>query len=53
MTDDMCAVGINGVTKRFGDSALAVDDLDLQIREGEFFSLLGPVRLRQDHARCG
>ena len=42
MTDDMCAVGINGVTKRFGEAALAVDDLDLQIRDGEFFSLLGP-----------
>ena len=42
MSDDQCAVGIHGVTKRFGDAALAVDDLELQIRDGEFFSLLGP-----------
>jgi spermidine/putrescine transport system ATP-binding protein len=42
MSDEQCAVGINGVTKRFGEAAPAVDDLDLQIRDGEFFSLLGP-----------
>ena len=41
------AVSIQGVTKRFqgvrgGDDVVAVDDLDLQIRDGEFFSLLGP-----------
>jgi spermidine/putrescine transport system ATP-binding protein len=29
------------VTKRFGD-VTAVDDLDLEIRRGEFFSMLGP-----------
>jgi spermidine/putrescine transport system ATP-binding protein len=29
------------VTKRFGD-ATAVDDLNLEVRAGEFFSLLGP-----------
>ena len=29
------------VTKRFGD-AVAVDDLTLEVRAGEFFSLLGP-----------
>ncbi len=29
------------VTKRFGD-VVAVDDLSLEIQEGEFFSLLGP-----------
>jgi putative spermidine/putrescine transport system ATP-binding protein len=29
------------VTKRFG-SVVAVDDVDLEIRDGEFFSLLGP-----------
>ena len=38
MTD---AVRFEGVTKRFG-SAAAVDDLNLTIRQGEFFSLLGP-----------
>lgn len=35
------AVTLRGVTKRFG-SVLAVDHLDLQINEGEFFSVLGP-----------
>ncbi len=35
------AVGIHGVTKRFGD-VVAVDDIDLEIPDGEFFSLLGP-----------
>nr|WP_242684933.1 ABC transporter ATP-binding protein [Microbacterium sp. SD291] len=34
-------VGIEGVTKRYGD-ATAVDDLTLDIRPGEFLSLLGP-----------
>ena len=35
------AVELSGVTKRFGDF-VAVDDLTLEIREGEFFSLPGP-----------
>jgi spermidine/putrescine transport system ATP-binding protein len=35
------AVDLRGVTKRFGDF-VAVDDLTLEIYEGEFFSLLGP-----------
>src|SRR5213080_387000 len=30
-----------GLTKRFGD-VLAVDDVDLEVRRGEFFTLLGP-----------
>jgi spermidine/putrescine transport system ATP-binding protein len=34
-------VRLERVTKRFGD-ALAVDDLSLDVAEGEFFSLLGP-----------
>ena len=29
------------VVKRFGD-AVAVDHIDLEVRDGEFFSLLGP-----------
>ncbi|NQV06266.1 ATP-binding cassette domain-containing protein, partial [bacterium] len=36
------AVGLHGVTKKFGEDVIAVDDLDLDIRDGEFFSLLGP-----------
>jgi spermidine/putrescine transport system ATP-binding protein len=35
------AIRLQGVTKRFGELA-AVDDLNLEIRKGEFFSLLGP-----------
>ena len=35
------AIRFEGVTKRFG-STVAVDDLNLSIRRGEFFSLLGP-----------
>jgi spermidine/putrescine ABC transporter ATP-binding subunit len=34
-------VEFRGVTKRFG-SLIAVNDLDLQVRKGEFLSLLGP-----------
>jgi putative spermidine/putrescine transport system ATP-binding protein len=35
------AVRLEGVVKRFGDVA-AVDGVDLDVREGEFFSMLGP-----------
>ena len=35
------AVRFEGVTKRFGTTA-AVEDLDLTVESGEFFSLLGP-----------
>ena len=35
------AVSLRGATKRYGKHT-AVDALDLDIREGEFFSLLGP-----------
>ncbi|MFM2106877.1 MAG: hypothetical protein RL338_1909 [Chloroflexota bacterium] len=35
------AVRLVGVTKRFGDF-VAVDAIDLDVRDGEFFSLLGP-----------
>ena len=35
------AVRLAGITKKFGDF-VAVDDLNLEIYEGEFFSLLGP-----------
>jgi spermidine/putrescine ABC transporter ATP-binding subunit len=34
-------VELQGVTKRY-DSAIGVRDVDLQVRRGEFFSLLGP-----------
>ncbi len=35
------AISIRGVTKRFGE-VTAVDDLSIDIREGEFLTLLGP-----------
>ena len=35
------AVRLRGVVKRFGDIA-AVDGVDLEIADGEFFSMLGP-----------
>jgi spermidine/putrescine transport system ATP-binding protein len=46
-TTDEVAVALHGVTKRFpgpkgAEPVTAVDDLDLDIRDGEFFSLLGP-----------
>ncbi len=39
--DARVAVRLSNITKRFGDFT-AVDDLNLDIYEGEFFSLLGP-----------
>jgi len=35
------AISLRGITKTYGD-VLAVDGLDLDIRDGEFFSMLGP-----------
>ncbi|MDH3730723.1 MAG: ABC transporter ATP-binding protein [Acidimicrobiia bacterium] len=40
--DGAPAVGLHGVTKKFGEDVVAVDDMELEIRDGEFFSLLGP-----------
>lgn len=42
MTERAPAVSLHGVTKRFGEDVVAVDNVDLEIRDGEFFSLLGP-----------
>ena len=38
---DGIAVRLEGVVKRFGE-VVAVDGVDLEVREGEFFSMLGP-----------
>ncbi len=41
MSAGVPAVEMHGISKRFGDVA-AVDGVDLQIGDGEFFALLGP-----------
>lgn len=41
MSKNPIAVEIRGVTKKFGE-VLAVDNVSIQIEDGEFFSLLGP-----------
>lgn len=37
---DDAAISVRGLTKRFGET-IAVDNIDLQIRKGELFGLLG------------
>ena len=39
--DRRCAIQLVGLRKAFGD-VVAVDDINLEIGNGEFFSLLGP-----------
>ena len=41
MTDKNVAIRLTGLTRTFG-SVTAVDGVDLEIAEGEFFSMLGP-----------
>jgi len=41
MTEDATGVRLEGVTKRFAD-VVAVDDVTLDVDNGEFFALLGP-----------
>ena len=40
-TDGLGAISLEGVTKRYVEEAV-VDDISLDIKSGEFFSLLGP-----------
>ncbi len=42
MSDGEAIISIQGVTKRFGGTVVAVDNVSLDIRAGEFFALLGP-----------
>ena len=41
MTDHGPAVRLSGVKRQFGD-AYALRGIDLEIADGEFFSLIGP-----------
>ena len=47
-------VSLRRVSKAFPNGTLALRDLDLDVRPGEFLSLLGPLGLRQVHLalRC-
>jgi ABC-2 type transport system ATP-binding protein len=38
----MSVIETDGLTKRFGEDVLAVDDLDLRVEAGEVFGFLGP-----------
>lgn len=38
----MAAIQTTGLTKRYGESVLAVDDLHLTVEDGEVFGFLGP-----------
>ncbi|HEU5325503.1 MAG TPA: ABC transporter ATP-binding protein [Candidatus Limnocylindria bacterium] len=40
-TSDLPALRLEGVVKRFGD-VVAVNGIDLEVADGEFFSMLGP-----------
>ena len=42
MTDQKSIISIKNVSKHFGGVVTAVDDVSLEIPEGEFFALLGP-----------
>jgi spermidine/putrescine ABC transporter ATP-binding subunit len=42
MTESRSIISIKRVSKRFGNVVTAVDDVSLEIQEGEFFALLGP-----------
>ena len=42
MTEKKSIISIRNVTKRFGSAVTAVDNVSLDIQEGEFFALLGP-----------
>ena len=44
----MNAVQFDRVSRHYGE-VKAVDDISFQIPSGEFFTLLGPERFRQDH----
>ena len=38
----MAAIGLENVTKVFSDDVVALDDVSLEIADGEFIALVGP-----------
>ena len=47
-SEDPSDVRLLGVRKTYGE-VVAVERIDIEILEGEFFTLLGPSGLREDH----
>ena len=45
-------IRLRGVRKSYGD-VVAVDGIDLEVANGEFFTMLGPVRARARRRPCG
>ena len=43
----MATIEIDSVTKVYGNGFLAVDDVSIEIADGEFVVLVGPSGLRQ------
>ena len=43
-------ISISGLSKTYASGFKALSNVDLEIRHGEIFALLGPERRRQDHA---
>ena len=42
-------ISLLDVTKNYPDGTVAVDDLTLEVADGEICALVGPLGLRQDH----
>jgi NitT/TauT family transport system ATP-binding protein len=42
LTDQPGIIALQGVSKVFANTTVALEDFDLSVREGEFLSLLGP-----------
>ncbi len=45
----MATVTFDHLYKRYGDDVVAVNDLNLEIGDGEFICLVGSLRMRKDH----
>ena len=46
------AIAVSGLRKEFAGGIVAVDGIDLAVREGEIFAFLGPQRRGQDNDRA-